>query len=78
MAELKKLYPIFLKAHPKCSIKSPVCTVLATCIHHTQGRGKNEVLNQQTWQPSCQPCNHYVEENHEWAVAHGNKVRRIY
>jgi hypothetical protein len=74
--ELKKLYPIFLKKHPKCQIKSPVCTKKSTCIHHKKGRGKNEILDQGTWMASCEHCNSYVEQEHAWAEKNGFKVSR--
>jgi hypothetical protein len=75
-AELKKLYPLFLKVHPKCEINSPECTGTATCIHHTEGRGKNEVQNQGTWKASCTRCNGYVEDHHAWAEERGFKKSR--
>jgi len=64
--ELKKRYPKYLKKHPFCNIKSPVCTKIAVCVNHTQGRGKNEVLNEETWEPSCIACNSYIEQHPDW------------
>ena len=75
IAELKKLYPIFLKARPLCEIKSEVCTHKATVVHHTAGRGAN-VLNQTTWKASCAPCNGFVENKDAWARDNGHKVSR--
>lgn len=74
--ELKKLYPIFLAKHPACEIKSPKCTKKATCIHHTKGRGKNEVLAVETWKASCTACNLWCETNHAEAEEKGVKKRR--
>ncbi len=74
--QLKKSYPIYLKENPVCKIQSPACTQKATCVNHTQGRGVNEILNQSTWEPSCVPCNHWVEENHALAEAGGHKISR--
>lgn len=74
---LKKLYPLYLKKRPKCAINSPVCTKISTCVNHTEGRGENEILDQSTWEPSCQNCNLYVEEHHEWARENGHKKQRI-
>lgn len=75
-AELKKMYPVFLAQRTKCEINSPNCTKKATCVHHTQGRGKNEVLNVGTWKASCEPCNLWCETNHAEAAAKGFKKRR--
>lgn len=74
--QLKKLYPQFLKKHPFCEINSPVCTKVATCINHKKGRGKNEILNEETWEASCTACNGYIEENDSWARENGHKVSR--
>lgn len=74
--ELKKLYPRFLAKNKRCQIKSPVCTKKATCVHHTQGRGEAELLDQKTWKASCEACNGYVEQNHAWAEERGSKVSR--
>jgi hypothetical protein len=70
--QLKKIYPVYLKLHPACNIKSPVCLKKATCVNHTRGRGAN-VLNQEDWEPSCIPCNGYIESHHAWAAERGHK-----
>lgn len=75
MNEVKKLYPIFLKAHPLCEIKSPDCLQTATVIHHVKGRGKN-IANQKSWKACCPPCNSYVEKHHQWAAEKGFKSSR--
>jgi hypothetical protein len=75
-SELKKMYPVFLAQRPVCEIASPNCTKRSTCIHHIQGRGKNEVLNVGTWKASCEPCNLWCETNHTEAEAKGFKKRR--
>jgi hypothetical protein len=74
--ELKKLYPIFLAKHPKCQLKMEGCTIKSTCIHHTEGRGVNEVKNEKTWKASCTSCNRVVEEKHAEAEKKGLKVSR--
>jgi hypothetical protein len=73
---LKTMYPSFLHNHPLCEVKSPNCTTIATCVHHTKGRGKNEVLNQETWKSSCDPCNLWVEVNHAEAEKMDMKISR--
>jgi len=74
--QLKKAYGPYLNDHPVCAIQSPVCTQEATCVNHTQGRGPKEILNQETWEPSCSPCNLWVEENHAEAEVQGHKFPR--
>lgn len=76
MKELSKLYPAYLKANPVCNIQSPECTIKATCINHTRGRGHNQVLNQMTWEPSCTACNGWIERNHAIAEVAGHKKSR--
>lgn len=61
--ELKKLYPAYLKANPSCAIQGPHCTIKATCVNHTRGRGEKELLDQSTWEPSCIHCNTWIESN---------------
>lgn len=65
-AILKKEYPKYLKTRPFCSIKSPVCTKVATVVNHTRGRGRDEILDQSSWEPSCTHCNSYIEAHPEW------------
>jgi hypothetical protein len=60
--QLKIMVPVYLRSHPICGIQSPVCTRIATCVNHTEGRGPNEILNEQTWEPSCSACNGYIEQ----------------
>ncbi|MDI3319966.1 hypothetical protein [Pinibacter soli] len=73
---LKSAYPAFLAKRPNCEIQSPVCTKKATVVHHTQGRGKNEVLNQGTWMACCERCNGWVEDHHAEAEEKGFKKSR--
>lgn len=75
-ALLKILIPPYLERYPECDIKSPVCTYFSTCVNHTKGRGENEVLNVATWQPSCHPCNGWIEANHAIARESGHKESR--
>lgn len=75
--QLKKKYKVFLSQPENllCAIKSPECTKLATCVNHTNGRGAN-VLNEEDWEPSCEHCNNYIEEHHQWAKERGHKKQR--
>lgn len=73
--ELKKMYPVFLAKNPECNIKSPVCTKKATVINHTRGREGN-VLNVEDWESSCENCNRYIEEHHDWGRENNHKKPR--
>lgn len=65
--KLAKLYPIFLSTRPICRIQSPVCTRMATVVHHSRGRGAKFIFDQSTWIECCPPCNGYIEGNTGWA-----------
>ena len=77
MAELKKLYPIFLRTHPRCEIQGPDCLGEATCIHHSEGRGLMQIKKQSSWIPSCGPCNNWVEKDDKKARALGLKKSKF-
>ncbi len=76
MRALAKGYGPYLEKNPVCAIMSPVCTYVATCVNHKKGRGKNEVLDESTHEPSCEACNFYIEAHHAWAEENGHKVSR--
>jgi hypothetical protein len=43
-----------------CKARLQGCTILATDVHHTKGRGEN--LNDvSTWIPLCRTCHTYIE-----------------
>ena len=78
MKELKKLYPVFLAKHPNCEVKlSPKCTKKATCIHHKNGRLKENILNVETFMASCETCNLYVETHSALAKEKGVKSSKF-
>lgn len=74
--KLGKAYEPYLEQNPVCAIQSPVCTYVATTVNHKAGRGENEVLDQETWEPSCSGCNFWIEANDQWARDHGHKISR--
>jgi hypothetical protein len=76
MAAIKPLYEDFLEKKPVCEINSPKCTQMATCVHHTKGRGVAQIMNIKTWKASCNACNGFVETNDEWARQNGHKISR--
>lgn len=77
--ELNKIYDKearkFREENPKCGINSPNCIHRTQGVHHKRGRGKY-LLDKDTWLPACNPCNHYVEANHQWALDNGFKKSR--
>lgn len=78
MKELKKLYPVFLAKHPNCEVNlSPQCTKKATCIHHRNGRLKDNILNVETFMASCETCNLYVETHSALAKEKGVKKSKF-
>ena len=77
MAELKKLYPIFLAKHKTCEIDGPECTKIATIIHHTEGRLPSKVMDSTKWVASCAPCNSWVESHHAEAAKRGFKKSKF-
>lgn len=76
MRKLNKKYGPYLEKNPVCAIQSPVCTYHAGTVNHKAGRGKDEVLDETTWEPACYPCNGYVEIHDEWAQQNGHKISR--
>lgn len=56
-----------------CKIQSPVCTQKATCVNHKKRRGLN-LRNEQFWEPSCSPCNGFIESNVKWAMDNGHLI----
>ena len=75
--QLKEKYPLYLaKKKFKCEVKTPECTKAATCVHHTKGRHRSVVLDEQFWMASCERCNSWVEANHAEAEAMGAKVKQ--
>lgn len=77
IAELKKLYPIFLSKRKTCEIQGPECTVKATCIHHTEGRLPSKVLDSTKWVASCEKCNLWCETHHADAAKKGFKKSKF-
>lgn len=66
----------FLKEGDLCELRTPVCTSIATCIHHVRGRVIH-LLNTDTWLQSCIPCNGWVESNHKKAEAMKLKMSKF-
>jgi hypothetical protein len=77
IAELKRLYPLFLATRKRCEIQGPNCTGKATCAHHTEGRLPSVVLDTTKWKASCSACNLWCETHHADAAKKGMKKSKF-
>lgn len=79
-AALDRIYnsevAIFKKENPLCMAKLIGCTKVTTDVHHRSGRGVN-LMNQDTWLPSCRRCHHQIEMNPHFAKALGLSKNRL-
>ena len=66
----------FLSKHTECQIKKPGCWIVATQVHHEQGRGI--LLNDTSkWKAVCSgPCHDEITENSAQAIEDGHSRRR--
>ena len=72
---LRKLF--FSKPeHQFCKARLLECTVNATDIHHTKGRGP-WLMAMETWLPVCRTCHTYIENNPEEARVLGFSKSRV-
>ena len=75
--ELKKRYPEFLKKRPLCEAKMQGCTGRSECVHHKNGRLKDNILNEKTWMAVCKNCNRVIEEQDALAREKGFKKSKF-
>lgn len=61
-SEYSKLRKIHLQTHSMCQAKVYNCSLKATDIHHTKGRGKYH-LDTSTWLSVCRSCHDWIERN---------------
>jgi hypothetical protein len=67
----KPMRLVFLRQHPVCKMNiTGMCTVKATDIQHTKGRGKY-FLDLTTWIPACRTCHSYADTHPEEAIENG-------
>lgn len=71
-----KRRPIFLASRPLCEMKFPGCTIRATEIHHTLGRG-DYYLVEKTWLPVCANCHRHEIANSAEAYDKGVTLKRL-
>ena len=76
MKVLKKRYAAFLKTRSFCRIKSPVCTKVASVVHHLKGRTPDLILDETYFCEACPECNAFVESNDAWARERGFKLSK--
>lgn len=76
MKKLGDLYGPYLDKNPVCAIQSPVCTYHAGTVNHKAGRIGENAFDELTWEPSCSPCNIWIEANDKWAQDNGHKISR--
>jgi hypothetical protein len=70
--EYKPLAMAFRKEHPACQLKVPgICTGKTQGIHHKRGKVGKLLIAVEHFLASCNPCNTWVEANHEEAVHMG-------
>lgn len=64
--ELDKEYSLlrksFLEKYPGCRANLPGCTMRATEVHHSAGRGQY-YLDIETWVAICRTCHNYLESH---------------
>jgi len=60
--EYAKLRKQFLNEKSICRAKIDRCSLIATDIHHTKGRGKYH-LDTSTWLSVCRNCHMWIENN---------------
>lgn len=79
IAELKKLYKIFLAkpGNQKCKVKMEGCTGKAETIHHTRSRIGEQVFEQKDWLSCCVWCNGRLEEKDAEARVKGVKKSKF-
>lgn len=61
----------------ECLVNSPVCTKVATTLHHLQKRGVKNLVAKENLLPVCASCNGYIESNSAWAKKNGFTISRF-
>lgn len=81
-AKLAKELQVYNKARaekladdPNCEIKLLGCTIIATDVHHMEGRGKN-LCNKKKMKSACRHCHDIITEDSAMAIAEGHSSRR--
>jgi len=80
MATLDQLYIVlrvkFLTENPACKARLSGCTLVASDVHHTKGRG-NYYLDITTFLPVCRSCHSYIELHPNEAKELGFSLNRL-
>jgi hypothetical protein len=70
------LRTVYLRANPLCIVHLPGCTLKATEIHHSKGRGEY-LLDVTTWVPICRHDHIYLENHPQEAIILGFSQSRL-
>jgi len=77
MSEYDKRRSLFLIANPKCQANLVGCTLVATDVHHTEGRIGENYLNMSKWKALCRNCHTWIETHPEEAKELGLSSSRL-
>lgn len=66
----------WLPLHPYCEAKLNGCTLLATEVHHKQGRTGELLLNTDKWLAVCHSCHEKITECSQEAIQLGLSLKR--
>lgn len=59
-----------LEDNNECKAKLPMCTNIATTIHHIAGRMGDRLNDEDNMIPLCMPC-------HEWVETHPKEAKQL-
>lgn len=81
MAVARKQYntvrKLWMVGRTKCQAQLPVCTVIASQVHHMEGRDTIErLLDTNKWMAVCPPCHRWITDHSKEAIAMGLSMRR--
>jgi len=74
--EYAKKRKVWLPLHPRCEMKLAGCTIVATEVHHTQGRENDLLLLDEYWKSGCHNCHTKATEHSRQAIEDGISMRR--
>lgn len=75
--QYKKIIKAQFKEDNRCKVNSPDCTGEMEGMNHAQKRSPKNLLDRKNLTPCCNACNRYIENNIDWAKAHGHFVSRF-
>lgn len=78
--QLRTYYPLkkkFLKENPLCQIKGQHCTLIATEVHHSEGRENELLLDVSKFVATCHNCHTGITKDSKEAIEKGHSISRI-